>query len=65
MRVTVTPVSPRQPASARGTAVGAFANVAGWFTIAVGLWAGLSGAVPLWFGTVVAVIAVPAAAWTR
>jgi hypothetical protein len=57
-------VRPRQP-SARGTAAGALVNVAGWFTIAVGLYAGVSGAVPLWFGAVVAVIAVPAAGWDQ
>src|SRR5215213_9243400 len=58
-------VSPRQPACAHGTAAATFVNVAGWFTIAVALWAGLSDAVPLWFAGLIAAAGVPAAAWAQ
>lgn len=62
MRLTITPTSPRLPA-ARGAALAALTNTVGWFTIAVSLWAGLSGAVPWWAGALVALAACPAATW--
>lgn len=63
MRLIVTPVSPRQPACARGTAIATLTNTVGWFTIFVALWAGVTGAVPLPAAGVVALFGVPAAAW--
>jgi hypothetical protein len=57
-------VSPRQP-SARGTAVAALANVVGLFTVTVALWAGVTGAVPLWAGAVTALAGIPAAAFDQ
>jgi hypothetical protein len=65
MSVTINgTVSPRQPPS-RGVALAALSNVVGLFTVTVALWAGVTGAVPLWAGAVIALAGVPAAAFDR
>lgn len=63
MRLVGVTTSPRHHTPARGAAVAALTNTVGWFTIAVSLWAGLSGAVPWWAGGLLSLAGVPAAAW--